>query len=906
MKKFNFLYILFVILTLTGCQKEYEEINTTEVPETDPTITLVDGSITGTIIDQEGNKIDGATVQVIVNGTVLHETTTSSDGEYFFNDVALSPEKNLIKAFSDSYTANYTTMTNVGQGVQLIMDIRIVKNEKIESFVVGQDINFVGRNISVNIPSESVSNYSSEVNLAAKYFNFSKELRSLYGVRDALQADGTIAKVNFSQGVYVIGEHSNSQAAEIKEGFTYQIRFAPLTRDNPREIEIWHFNEKEILWKRQHTAVLTDNMYVFDAEEFGHFAVQATQGNFLSIELDTSYISSTNCLSTYTLPDVDAENSTIVWESSHKEGDFASGENLEFGVEDSPVTLTVYVTGPDGITTSQELEVIIEDKLAPLAVCNSDISVTINQEGNAIVTTEDVDAGSHDNGCSEFSMLIGLEPDGEFKNELSFSKSQLQENQFVVLQAKDQAGNASTCFSTLQVSDDAGPTAICATNFSANISSSGTALINVLQLDNGSSDECTATTDLNFSFDENEVITLIQFTCTDDANQDVTMWVSDEAGNKSSCQTNITINDNQNVCTDVAENDDDIKPFVYCNPIVRREIEANGEFTVRADEFDLGSYDNLSEQSTLRFSFEQVNNEPTLTFDCDDLQSFSSVGLRMWVWDEAGNKDFCSVTLYLEDPNGICSGNTDLPPSVVCLLNLSVTLNSDGEAVLFAEDFDDGSVSPLGQNLTFTAKNSSSGKCDNNTDDFNSTVTFCTENIGTDNLVTLRVTDEDGRFTDCLINVNVEPESPSNNSCGGSTYHSLVINDTNARNGSNICIPITGKNFSKVASVQGAILWDDNVLSYTHFNDAALKDGTGNDNNASNGIFRYVWLDFTAANPVTVDDGDVLFELCFDVVGSANENTTVSFTDMPDMRVEITSNDIVVPHCTQEGLFKVN
>lgn len=76
--------------------------------------------------------------------------------------------------------------------------------------------------------------------------------------------------------------------------------------------------------------------------------------------------------------------------------------------------------------------------------------------------------------------------------------------------------------------------------------------------------------------------------------------------------------------------------------------------TIKASDFDRGSYDNCHPalecgecDTDLRWSFSGTNpNLTTLTFTESDagLQT-----LEVWVWDVAGNRDYCLVTLHVQD-----------------------------------------------------------------------------------------------------------------------------------------------------------------------------------------------------------------------------------------------------------------
>jgi len=102
--------------------------------------------------------------------------------------------------------------------------------------------------------------------------------------------------------------------------------------------------------------------------------------------------------------------------------------------------------------------------------------------------------------------------------------------------------------------------------------------------------------------------------------------------------------------------------------------------------------------------------------------------------------------------------------------------------------------------------------------------------------------------------------------------------------GQNICLPITVSNFTDIQSVQFSINWDPNVLNFTNaqnFNPSVPSLGTANinvDNMA--GFITLSWLDINFTG-VDLADGQVLFEICFDVVGNLGDFTPVFFSDNP-------------------------
>jgi len=130
------------------------------------------------------------------------------------------------------------------------------------------------------------------------------------------------------------------------------------------------------------------------------------------------------------------------------------------------------------------------------------------------------------------------------------------------------------------------------------------------------------------------------------------IWkVTDGCGNITSCEQFFMVVDKK-------------APTPYCVNVSTALMD-DGELELWACDFDLGSFDNCSDNADLRFTFTDVNpaddilfNETTgcssMTFDCDDITASAPVEVNVYVWDEKDNVDFCTVYLTLIDNSGAC------------------------------------------------------------------------------------------------------------------------------------------------------------------------------------------------------------------------------------------------------------
>ncbi len=112
----------------------------------------------------------------------------------------------------------------------------------------------------------------------------------------------------------------------------------------------------------------------------------------------------------------------------------------------------------------------------------------------------------------------------------------------------------------------------------------------------------------------------------------------------------------------------------------------------------------------------------------------------------------------------------------------------------------------------------------------------------------------------------------------------LRLSNLNADAGTNVCMPITVVNFIDITQVSASTTWDPSVLQYTGVQGFNLPNFTSNNvnaNNAATGSLGFTWSDITNNNPATLTNGNSIFEICFDVVGSPGASSDVDFTNSP-------------------------
>ena len=122
--------------------------------------------------------------------------------------------------------------------------------------------------------------------------------------------------------------------------------------------------------------------------------------------------------------------------------------------------------------------------------------------------------------------------------------------------------------------------------------------------------------------------------------------VADGCGNSTRCEIEFEVKD----CK---------APTPYCRTgIVTVLMEGSGSVTIWASDFNIGSFDNCTDMSDLKYSFSEDTTDIYRTYDCDSLNGELSIikTVRMYVTDECGNQDYCETTIEIQD-NNKCIGN---------------------------------------------------------------------------------------------------------------------------------------------------------------------------------------------------------------------------------------------------------
>ena len=333
-------------------------------------------------------------------------------------------------------------------------------------------------------------------------------------------------------------------------------------------------------------------------------------------------------------------------------------------------TLIEYTAQDDcgNLATCTFMVTVIDDD-APVAICQ-DLTVTLDDTGNATITADQLNFGSNDN-CGVGSVAINVD---------TFDCSNVGANE-VTLTVTDIHGNTATCVATVTVLDNTAPITVCQ-NITLELGDDGTVTIDPLAVDGGSSDACgIASYELNTD----------TLDCSNLGNTTVILTVTDVNGNQSSCSAIVTLEDNS-------------APVLVCSDVT---IELNQDGVAFIIPSLVADITDNCETGAVIIDVEEVS--------CADIGTPLTV--NVFANDGNGNSAVCSAVLTVVDLLG---------PEIVCPDNQAVNLDPDGTYTLgdyigdgsatatdnctdpvtiFSQDPAAGSVLGFGtQVITFTAE----------------------------------------------------------------------------------------------------------------------------------------------------------------------------------------------------------
>lgn len=282
--------------------------------------------------------------------------------------------------------------------------------------------------------------------------------------------------------------------------------------------------------------------------------------NWTATQMDTSILACADIPPAASFPQLATDQCDLVVNIALTETSTQTGAGCS---KYSYVINRIWTASDDsGNTTTRTQKITVLDSQAPVFAANTPATVTGNTAPNSIVCSAQVtfDMRPYVSDCqlpldvTITNTLISAPMGNTFviPSGSNISAPNYPLGTYVIrFTATDLCGNSSTKDVTVTVSDVTPPTAVCINGVSASLQPSGLVVVTVNQFNNFSYDNCTSPLDLQIQrLDVSPLETptpTLTYDC-DDADgvthHDVKLYVTDEAGNTSVCQTYIVIQDN--------------------------------------------------------------------------------------------------------------------------------------------------------------------------------------------------------------------------------------------------------------------------------------------------------------------------------------------------------------------------
>jgi len=419
--------------------------------------------------------------------------------------------------------------------------------------------------------------------------------------------------------------------------------------------------------------------------------------------------------------------------------------------------VTMTVADGSGNTSSCAFDVLLNDVIAPTAVCQNSITY-LDGAGNSTIFAADLDGGSTDN-CSGFTLSA---------SQTAFTCADLGVNN-VTLTATDGSLNTANCVAVVTVMDTISPVVSCPGNQTETPDGGCNFTLPDYTGLVTTSDNCSAFPTVTQSPVAGTVISGTTL---------VTMTSDDGNGNTSSCTFDIMLNDVT-------------APTVVCQN-VNAYIDGTGNTSIVAADLDGGSTDNCS---VLTLSSSQS------AFTCADL---GTNNVTLTATDGNLNTANCVAVVTIIDtisPISTCPGNQTEAPDAACNFTLPdytglVTTTDNCGSVLITQNPVVGTVISGTTLITMTVADGSgiSSSCtfDVLLNDVTAPTTVCqnsTAYLDAVGNVTIIATDLDGGSTDNCAGLTFSA-SQTTFTCVDLGANTVTLTATDGNSNTNTCVAV--------------------------------------------------------------------------------------------------------------------
>ncbi|MFN5323656.1 MAG: FISUMP domain-containing protein [Bacteroidota bacterium] len=264
---------LMMVVVIVACKKdETEEPSPNPPPSSDLWGQGVSASVYGTVTDENGAAVAGATVNA--GGSTA---TTDAQGVFRINDFNAYQNLGYVKVAKQGYFPGSRSFVPLSGGNRV--NIRLLSNtpDGSVSSSSGATINDANSAVEITLPANGIvknnAPYNGTVRVAIRHIdtqsdNFSEEMPgNLIGVQQNNQSRGLQ-----SYGMVAAELTDNAgQPLQLAAGQTATVRFPIAAQQQataPNTIDLWSFDEQNGYWKQEGTATKQGSEYVAQVSHF--------------------------------------------------------------------------------------------------------------------------------------------------------------------------------------------------------------------------------------------------------------------------------------------------------------------------------------------------------------------------------------------------------------------------------------------------------------------------------------------------------------------------------------------------------------------------------------------------------------------------------------------------------------
>ncbi len=273
MKQISF-YLLFLLISLSACRKDLDEF-TSETDE-DPSIVLIESTIRGKVIDENGTPIPNAFISVGTNFT-----TSNQDGSFLFTKTEVKKTGDIVIAKIDGYFKGVAHSNFAADGSAYV-EIKMMNqgNPDVISPTLEQVIS-KPNGLKITIPPNVITTqngnaFTGNVGVYARWIDpTDDDLGAIMpGALNATDENGD-EKVLATYGMLAFDLKTESGVQlQLKPNTKLDVEIpipSELINDAPAEIPLWEYNLEDAKWLENGACIKEGEVYLIEISDVGYW-----------------------------------------------------------------------------------------------------------------------------------------------------------------------------------------------------------------------------------------------------------------------------------------------------------------------------------------------------------------------------------------------------------------------------------------------------------------------------------------------------------------------------------------------------------------------------------------------------------------------------------------------------------